>query len=92
MMYAGLKTFVLILDGNEPPQNPSERIQENYEWFCDQLAEVDPEVVYRGINRLVVVEVTLDRGSDDPQLIFESLNSTGMDLRVGAKITSWNRL
>ena len=37
-------------------------------------------MVYRGINRLVVVEVTLDRGSDDPQLIFESLNSTGMDL------------
>ncbi|MBE3130315.1 MAG: DUF1524 domain-containing protein, partial [Acidobacteria bacterium] len=36
--------------------------------------------VYRGVGRLVVVDVTLDRGRDDPQLIFESLNSTGMDL------------
>lgn len=36
--------------------------------------------MYRGIGRLIVVDVTLDRGTDDPQLIFESLNSTGMDL------------
>ena len=73
-------TLQAILDGNEPPQNLSERIRDNYEWFHDHLAEVDPELVYRGINRLVVVDVILDRGTDDPQLIFESLNSTGMDL------------
>src|SRR5882672_10057003 len=29
---------------------------------------------------LAVVDVTLDRQTDDPQLIFESLNSTGVDL------------
>ena len=73
-------TLQSILDGNEPPQNLSERIRDNYEWFRVQLAEVDPELVYRGINRLVIVDVTLDPGTDDPQLIFESLNSTGMDL------------
>ncbi len=58
----------------------SERIRDNYEWFYSRLSDVDPEQMYRGINRLRVVEVTLDRGKDDPQLIFESLNSTGMDL------------
>ena len=73
-------TLEAILDGNEPPQDLSERIQDTYEWFRDQLAVADPELVYRGINRLIVVDVTLDRGTDDPQLIFESLNSTGMDL------------
>ena len=73
-------TLQAILDGSEPPQNLSERIRDNYEWFRDQLAEFDPELVYCGINRLVIVDVTLDRGTDDPQLIFESLNSTGMDL------------
>ena len=36
--------------------------------------------IYRGLDRLIVVDVTLDRGTDDPQLIFESLNSTGIDL------------
>ena len=69
-----------ILDRAESPQDLSERIQDNYEWFHDQLAKVDPELVYRGVNRLVVVDVTLNLGTDDPQLIFESLNSTGMDL------------
>lgn len=73
-------TLRAILDRTEPPEEPSERIQDNYEWFREQLVEADPEAVYRGISRLVVVDVTLDRGTDDPQLIFESLNSTGIDL------------
>ncbi len=73
-------TLRAILDGNEPPKEISERIRDNYDWFREQLANADPELVYRGINRLIVVDVTLDRGTDNPQLIFESLNSTGMDL------------
>ena len=59
-------TLQAILDGTDPPMDESERIRENYEWFREQLAEADPELVYRGINRLVVVDVTLDRGTDDP--------------------------
>ena len=73
-------TLQAILDRNEHPQHLSERIRDNYKWFRDRLAEVDPELVYRGINRLRVVDVSLNPGKDDPQLIFESLNSTGMDL------------
>lgn len=69
-----------ILDSAELPANPSERIRENYEYFREQIANADPDDVYRGLDRLVVVDVTLDRGTDDPQLIFESLNSTGIDL------------
>lgn len=73
-------TLQAILDGNEYPQDLSKRVQDNYKWFQDQLAGVDPELVYRGINRLRVVDVSLNPGKDDPQLIFESLNSTGIDL------------
>ena len=40
----------------------------------------DPELVYRGATDLVIVDVTLQRQIDDPQLVFESLNSTGVDL------------
>jgi uncharacterized protein with ParB-like and HNH nuclease domain len=36
--------------------------------------------VYRGVGRLLIVDVALDRQADDPQRIFESLNSTGVDL------------
>lgn len=69
-----------LLDGSELPDRTSDRIRENYEMFRERLEDVDPEKVYRGISRLIVVDVTLERGTDDPQLIFESLNSTGLDL------------
>jgi uncharacterized protein with ParB-like and HNH nuclease domain len=62
------------------PPEASERIRENYEYFREQLSGANPADVYRGIVRLVIVDVGLDRQTDDPQLIFESLNSTGVDL------------
>lgn len=74
------ETLQAILDSTELPANPSERIRENYEFFREQIASADPDAIYRGLDRLIVVDVTLDRGTDDPQLIFESLNSTGIDL------------
>jgi uncharacterized protein with ParB-like and HNH nuclease domain len=73
-------TLRAILDGKELPQDASEHIQDNYKYFYEQLSAVDPADVYRGISRLIIVDVALDRQSDDPQLIFESLNSTGVDL------------
>ena len=74
------ETLQAILDKAELPAAPSERIRESYEFFLEQMTAADPDVIYRGLDRLIVVDVTLDRGTDDPQLIFESLNSTGIDL------------
>lgn len=73
-------TLHALLDHTELPQPVSERIRDNYEFFRERLNDADPENVYRGIGRLIVVDVTLDQGIDDPQLIFESLNSTGIGL------------
>jgi uncharacterized protein with ParB-like and HNH nuclease domain/predicted transport protein len=73
-------TLKALLDRTELPAEQSDRIRDNYEFFRDQLSKTDPGLVYQGVGRLVIVDVTLDRGTDDPQLIFESLNSTGMDL------------
>jgi uncharacterized protein with ParB-like and HNH nuclease domain/predicted transport protein len=72
-------TLEALLDRKELPREVSENIRDNYELFRERLNEADPEEVYRGVSRLIVVDVTL-AGTDDPQLIFESLNSTGMDL------------
>lgn len=69
-----------LIDGKDVPEGTSPRIQENYRFFREQLSDVSPADVYRGVGRLVVVDVALDRQTDDPQLIFESLNSTGVDL------------
>ena len=73
-------TLHALIDGKELPLEASERIRENYNYFREQLSEANPADVYRGIGHLVIVDVALDRQTDDPQLIFESLNSTGVDL------------
>ena len=69
-----------LLEDRTPPGIEGSRVLENYEFFRDGMAAADPKVVYAGIGRLIVVDVALDRVNDDPQMIFESLNSTGLDL------------
>ncbi len=69
-----------ILDGDERPAEESSVVDDNYDYFLSQMKDADPAVIYRGIKRLAVVDVTLTQGVDDPQMIFESLNSTGVDL------------
>jgi uncharacterized protein with ParB-like and HNH nuclease domain/predicted transport protein len=73
-------TLVALLDKKESPSSVSERIRESFEFFGEKLADADLDLVYRGIKKLVAVDVSLTRGQDDPQMIFESLNSTGLDL------------
>ena len=73
-----------LVDGRDPgdAKESSELIVEAYQFFRDQLKypKSDPSKVYKGVSRLNIVDVKLDRHIDNPQLIFESLNSTGVDL------------
>jgi len=73
-------TLRAVIEGKEKPESPSEHILENYNFFRERLSGTDPAEVYRGVSRLLIVDVALDRQTDDPQRIFESLNSTGVDL------------
>ncbi len=74
------ENLTALLNGRELPNRTSDRIYEIYQMFRERMKSVDLEKLYRGVNRLVVVDVTLKRGVDNPQLIFESLNSTGLNL------------
>lgn len=71
----------LVGDG-EPPQQPSIRVNANFESFKRWFGEgkVDLTTVCRGLAKLVVVDIALTRDQDNPQLIFESMNSTGKEL------------
>lgn len=71
-----------IIEGKESDKVISNRIRENYQYFVDQLHQkkYPAHVIYAGIGKLVLVDIALDRDHDDPQMIFESLNSTGLDL------------
>ena len=76
-------TLNWLIDGAEEPTDDdrSANVFQNYQFFREKLhGSVDLEVVLAGVGRLTVVDVRLERGTDDPQQIFESLNSTGLDL------------
>ncbi len=77
---ADQETLMALVDGKKISDNSSEHIRKNYEFFDEQLADVDLDIIYRGVKKLVAVDVSLTRGQDDPQMIFESLNSTGLNL------------
>lgn len=56
------------------------KIIENYYYFYDEFLKKNLQMIYNGLKKLVVIDVSLEAGKDNPQLIFESLNSTGLDL------------
>ncbi|EIC12946.1 DUF262 domain-containing protein [Kingella kingae] len=56
------------------------RFVENFRYFQSQITEENADVVLLGLDKLMFVEVSLERGKDNPQRIFESLNSTGLAL------------
>ena len=55
-------------------------LAKNYEYLKKQIKENNIECVINGLFRLMIVEIKLNKGEDDPQRIFESLNSTGLNL------------
>ncbi len=72
-------TLTAIVGDGEEPQQPSFRIKANYELFHKWIAEgtVELATLCKGLAKLVVVDIALTRDQDNPQLIFESMNSTG---------------
>lgn len=76
------ETFIRLIEERDLPSVTSRRIVENYKYFEGQIRkqEIDLNSLYQGISKLIIVDIALDRDRDNPQLIFESLNSTGLDL------------
>lgn len=71
-----------VIEGIDIPEQSSHRVFDNYRYFERLIQEknLDFDMLYTGISKLLIVDVSLDRRYDNPQLIFESLNSTGLDL------------
>lgn len=75
-------TLRAILRGEALPKQPAQEVRDGLQFFRDRLAEpgLDISRVWRGLQKLEVVQITLNEGVDDLGLIFESLNSTGKAL------------
>ena len=64
----------------------------NYLFFEKELENLsfdDMKHLSNGIEKLIYIDIALEKGKDDPQKIFESLNSTGLDLSQGDLIRNY---
>ena len=79
---ADKETLLAILQSARARAEASSRINENYALFQELIFQHQSELeaICQGLAKLVIVDVSLDRSQDNPQLIFESMNSTGLDL------------
>ena len=86
LTYGDAETLRRLVDGkavDEPGIEASPRVMENVAAFRGWLTDCSANeltAVHRGLAKLMMIDVSLDREHDDPQLIFESLNSTGLAL------------
>lgn len=78
------KTSLLaLLQQRDLPAEHSLRIKQNFDFFHERIAGLsadDLAALCHGLNKLLIVDVSLNRQEDNPQLIFESMNSTGREL------------
>lgn len=74
-------TYASLLDGAPLPASykVSTCMTANYAFFKEKLESADLEGMWHGLESLFAIIVLLD-GDDDPQLIFEGINSKGMSL------------
>ncbi|MFP5989984.1 DUF262 domain-containing protein [Helicobacter pylori] len=76
-------TLLSLIDKDRrKPSEPSLKIMENFKLFEEWIRKNTDklETIFKGLEKLMVVEISLEKGKDNPQLIFESMNSTGKDL------------
>lgn len=75
------ETLIALVNRGELPQDQSIRVIENMALFRDWIFKTpDLKILCQGIAKLLVIDTSLTRGDDNPQLIFESMNSTGKEL------------
>ena len=76
------QTLLAFLEHRTLPEDLSLRLKENFEFFERQVAMLgdDLEPLCKGLAKLMLVDISLSRDQDNPQLIFESMNSTGREL------------
>ncbi len=76
-------TLLSLIDKDRrKPSELSSKIVENFklfeEWVRKNTNQL--ETIFKGLEKLMIVEIALEKGKDDLQLIFESMNSKGMEL------------
>lgn len=82
--------FEAIYVSDEKKFIQDSNVTQNYLYFCRRIAKsfLDADQLRSAIEKLMIIDIKLDK-EDDAQRIFESLNSTGLDLSEGDKIRNF---
>lgn len=82
--------FDTIVDSGDCSKYLNSTVSVNYRFFYDKIQNLpcDVDTFFEAIRRLIVIDIFLGP-DDDPQLIFESLNSTGLELTESDKIRNF---
>lgn len=83
------KALKHIYDNVKISHNEKSNIIDNYTYFENNITENNYKEVLDGLSYLNIIDMALDRNIDDPQRIFESLNSTGLALSQGDLIRNY---
>lgn len=77
--------------GDPEDYERSSNITQNYLFFYNEIQKqaVTIDQLFKSVEKLQIIDITLTPPDDDPQLVFESLNSTGLDLNEGDKIRNF---
>ena len=75
-------SLLALVQQKAQPTDQSLRVTDNFAFFEEQVKNLgaDLPALCHGLAKLVVVDIALSRDQDNPQLIFESMNSTGREL------------
>ncbi|MGL2698547.1 GmrSD restriction endonuclease domain-containing protein [Helicobacter pylori] len=76
-------TLLFLIDKSKgKPSELSSKIMENFKLFEEWIRKNTNklETIFKGLDKLMIVWIALKKGKDDPQLIFESMNSKGIEL------------
>ncbi|GAA8053051.1 DUF262 and DUF1524 domain-containing protein [Helicobacter pylori] len=76
-------TLLSLIDKDKrKPSELSSKIVENFKLFEKLVSKNTDELetIFKGLEKLMIVEIALEKEKDDPQLIFESMNSKGIEL------------
>ncbi|UOR99758.1 DUF262 and DUF1524 domain-containing protein [Helicobacter pylori] len=76
-------TLLYLIDKDRrKPSEPSLKIVENFKLFEEWISQNTDklETIFKGLEKLMIVWISLKKEKDDPQLIFESMNSKGIEL------------
>lgn len=75
-------TLLNIMQQKPVADRASLRVKQNFAFFEEKIAGLNDDLtpLCEGLAKLMVVDISLTRDQDNPQLIFESMNSTGREL------------